>query len=219
MSEDDKNRAVVVGHQHHHHHHDQQSPPPPPQPPSQFTPPVITMSEDDKNRAAVVGHQHHHHHPDQRSPPPPPQYGTFQGVANYPPPQPPAIGFPQPVPPPGVSGQTSSHLHHHHHSPYYPQGYQTVPGYAVAEGRPVRERRLPCCGLGVGWCLFILGFFLGAIPWYVGLFVLMCARIDIREKPGYIACTIAVSHSKHNLLLSFKNGCIFRSLLSPKSLS
>lgn len=44
-------------------------------------------------------------------------YGTFQGVANYPPPPPahrhqPVIGIPQPVPPPG----------------YYSQGYQTVPG-------------------------------------------------------------------------------------------
>jgi len=26
-------------------------------------------------------------------------------------------------------------------------------GYAVAEGRPVRQRRLPCCGCGVGWFL------------------------------------------------------------------
>jgi hypothetical protein len=27
-------------------------------------------------------------------------------------------------------------------------------GYGqVAEGRPVRMRRLPCCGLGLGWCL------------------------------------------------------------------
>ncbi|GAB2278857.1 hypothetical protein Dimus_013531 [Dionaea muscipula] len=24
-------------------------------------------------------------------------------------------------------------------------------GYAVAEGRPVRERRLPCCGIDIGW--------------------------------------------------------------------
>ncbi|XP_038686689.1 60S ribosomal protein L18a-like protein [Tripterygium wilfordii] len=146
------------------------------------------MSEDDKNRgvAVVVDHhhqQHHHHHHDE-PPPPPPQYGTFQGVANYPPP---AIGFPQPVPPPGAGAHGSS-------APppqYYTQGYQTVPGYAVAEGRPARERRLPCCGIGLGWCLFIIGFFLGAIPWYIGLFVLMCGRIDHREKPGYIACTIA----------------------------
>ncbi|KAM7503864.1 hypothetical protein LguiB_002768 [Lonicera macranthoides] len=130
------------------------------------------MSKEGKNS------QHLHHHPqEEQPPPPPPQYGTFQGVANYPPPQ--AIGFPQPVPPPGVSGQ------------HYAHGYQAVPGYAVAEGRPVRERRLPCCGLGIGWFLFIIGFFLAAIPWYVGAFILFCARIDHREKPGYIACTIA----------------------------
>ncbi|XP_044473818.1 60S ribosomal protein L18a-like protein isoform X2 [Mangifera indica] len=136
------------------------------------------MSEEDKNRAVVVDHHHQHHH--EQIPPPPPQYGTFQGVANYPPP--PVIGFPQPVPPPGAAEPSG---------PYYPHGYQTVQGYAVAEGRPVRERRLPCCGIGFGWFLFIIGFFLGGIPWYVGLFVLLCARIDPREKPGYITCTIA----------------------------
>lgn len=100
-------------------------------------------------------------------------------------------------------------------------------GYGpVAEGRPVRMRRLPCCGLGLGWCLwvslplhmcyfpvfpkvttelltksislpwtrFITGFFLAAIPWFIGAFVLICVRVhDQREKPGYVACTIAVS--------------------------
>lgn len=70
----------------------------------------------------------------------------------------------------------------------------------------MRERRLPCCGLGVGWCLFILGFFLGAIPWYVGLFVLMCARIDIREKPGYIACTIAAVLATIAIILGVTKG-------------
>ncbi|XP_022749342.1 60S ribosomal protein L18a-like protein isoform X2 [Durio zibethinus] len=136
------------------------------------------MSGEEKNRAVVVDHQHH-------------QYGTFQGVANYPPPLPPqyqhhhhhhqpAIGFPEPVPPPGL------------HQPSAPSAPQYYPqGYAVAEGRPVREHRLPCCGIGVGWFLFIIGFFLGTIPWYIGLFVLLFARIDYREKPGYIACTIA----------------------------
>ncbi|KAK4753407.1 hypothetical protein SAY87_022205 [Trapa incisa] len=114
----------------------------------------------------------------------PTQYGTFQGVTNYPPP-PPVVGFPQPVPPPGASGEPSA-------PPLpAPYGYQTVPGYAIAEGTPVRLRRLPCCGLGCGWLLFIIGFFLGAIPWYVGILVLLCGRVDPREKPGYIACTIA----------------------------
>ncbi|GFP81134.1 60S ribosomal protein l18a-like protein [Phtheirospermum japonicum] len=122
-----------------------------------------------------------------RPPLPPNYYGTFQGVANYQPQPPPqshsVMGFPQPAPPPGYSGSTPH---------YYPQGYQTVPGYAVYEGgRPFREERLPCCGVGIGWFLFITGFILGAIPWYIGAFLLLCVRLDYREKPGLIACVIA----------------------------
>ncbi|GER33616.1 60S ribosomal protein L18aA [Striga asiatica] len=124
----------------------------------------------------------HHHHHEQPPPPPPPPYGTFQGVANHPPRT--AIGFPQPVPPPGVSGAPPP-------SQYYVHGYQAVPVYGVAEGRPVREHRLPCCGIGLGWFLFIIGFFLAAIPWYVAALLLLCSRIDPREKPGYVACVIA----------------------------
>uniref|UniRef100_A0A5B7B341 Putative 60S ribosomal protein L18a-like protein n=1 Tax=Davidia involucrata TaxID=16924 RepID=A0A5B7B341_DAVIN len=135
------------------------------------------MSEEGKDRGIAGGD--HHHHQEQ----PPPHYGTFQGVANYP--QQPVIGFPQPVPPPGVAEPSAPPPQ------YFPHGYQTVPGYAVAEGRPVREHRLPCCGLGLGWFLFIIGFFLAAIPWYVAAFILLCARIDPREKPGYIVCTVA----------------------------
>ncbi|KAI9187045.1 hypothetical protein LWI28_023669 [Acer negundo] len=155
------------------------------------------MSEHDKNRGVVLDHHHHQHqHQEpQPQPLPPPQYGTFQGVANYPPPQPPAVGFPQPVPPPGATS-----------TPYYSQGYQAVPGYAVAEGRPVRQRRLPCCGIGIGWLLFIIGFFLGAIPWYIGLFVMVCARIDPREKPGYIACTIAAVLATIAIILGLTKG-------------
>ncbi|XP_043700402.1 uncharacterized protein LOC122651144 [Telopea speciosissima] len=64
--------------------------------------------------------------------------------------------------------------------------------YAVAEVRPVRERHLPCCGIGIGWLFFISGFFLAAIPWYVGAIILLCVRsVDYREKPGLIACTVA----------------------------
>ncbi|XP_004488664.1 large ribosomal subunit protein eL20z-like [Cicer arietinum] len=135
------------------------------------------MTEQDKPRA-FSGHPP----PSQSQPFPPPQYGTFQGVSNFPPPQP-AIGFPQPVPPPGSADPSGP--------PFYPHGYQAFPGYAVAEGRPVRERRLGCCGFGCGWCLFILGFFLAAIPWYVGAIIMLCSRVDYREKPGYIACIVA----------------------------
>ncbi|OMO92633.1 Ribosomal protein L18a [Corchorus olitorius] len=145
------------------------------------------MSGDEKNRGVVADHQHN-------------QYGTFQGVANYPPPQQPAIGFPQPVPPPGLHEVPPPPPH------YYPQGYQTVPGYAIAEGRPVRERPLPCCGCGFGWFLFIIGFFTAAIPWYLGLFVLLCARIDHREKPGYIACTIAAILATIAIVLGVTKG-------------
>ncbi|KAK4259230.1 hypothetical protein QN277_005582 [Acacia crassicarpa] len=134
------------------------------------------MSEEGKNRGFAT------------DPPNQPYYGTFQGVANYypaaPPPPPqrqpqPVVGFPQPVPPPAPYGGN------------YFQGYQTVPGYVVAEGTPMREHRLPCCGLGLGWFLFIAGFFLGGIPWYAGTLVLLCVQMDYREKPGLVACTVA----------------------------
>ncbi|CAN8269337.1 unnamed protein product [Cochlearia groenlandica] len=96
-----------------------------------------------------------------RSVPPP-----FQGVSDYPPQnQPPPTGYPQPA------------------QPY-------VSGYAVDGGRHVTEHhRLPCCGIGIGWLLFILGFFFGAIPWYIGFFLLLFSR-NARERPGYIACAI-----------------------------
>ncbi|XP_073155590.1 large ribosomal subunit protein eL20z-like [Henckelia pumila] len=130
------------------------------------------MSEDKKGS---------HHHTEE----PPPHYGTFQGVVNHPPPT--AIGFPQPIPPPGASGSPPPPQ-----SQYYARGYQTVPGYTVAEGRPVRERRLPCCGCGFGWFLFIIGFLIAGIPWYLAAIILLCSRnIDPREKPGYVACTVA----------------------------
>uniref|UniRef100_A0A7C9DLM6 60S ribosomal protein L18a-like protein n=1 Tax=Opuntia streptacantha TaxID=393608 RepID=A0A7C9DLM6_OPUST len=148
------------------------------------------MSEE----ARIVHHHHergHHDHgeSDQISPPPPPppaipQYGTFEGIPHSPAP---AMGFPQPVPPRGAMDPSN----------YYAHGYQAVPGYVVAEGTPVRERehehRLPCCGIGFGWFLFIIGFFLAGIPWYVGAFFLICCKrsVDQREKPGYVACTIA----------------------------
>ncbi|KAG4960244.1 hypothetical protein JHK87_036877 [Glycine soja] len=101
-----------------------------------------------------------------------PYYVTFQGVANHFPPQ-----------------------HQHPQAPsanyYQRQGYHVFPVYAVAEGRPVRERRLPCCGLVLGFYLFIIGWFIGGVPWYVGTFILMFVQMDCREEPGLIACTVA----------------------------
>ncbi|XP_069143250.1 large ribosomal subunit protein eL20z isoform X2 [Solanum lycopersicum] len=128
---------------------------------------------------------HHHHHQEKTQPPPPwlptappevAEYGTFQ-----PPPQP-VIGFPLPVPPPGSVLEPSE---------YYARGYHSVPGYVIDERRPVTEPRLPF-GIGLGWFLFIIGFFLAGFPWYVAAFIPLCNRsIDHREKSGFVACTIA----------------------------
>ncbi|KAK1390768.1 hypothetical protein POM88_018946 [Heracleum sosnowskyi] len=49
------------------------------------------------------------------------------------------------------------------------------------------------CPWLTGCSRFIIGFFRAGIPWYVGAFVLLCARYDHREKPGYVACTVVVS--------------------------
>ncbi|KAM1008255.1 hypothetical protein PS1_004675 [Malus domestica] len=168
------------------------------------------MSDDSKTRGLSGDQQGQSQSQSQQQ-----YYGTFQGVANYypPPPQPPpepVVGFPQPVPPPRSSGRPPlpplpPHHHHHHHH-HHQHGYQTVTGYAVVEGRPVRERRLPCCGIGIGWLLFIAGFFLGGIPWYVGTFILLCVQVDYREKPGYVACTIAAILAVIAITLGVTNG-------------
>ncbi|KAI3525250.1 hypothetical protein L1887_03925 [Cichorium endivia] len=136
--------------------------------------PRRSMSEPGKD--VNQQYYYHHHHP-----PPPHEYGTFQEVHYYPPP-PPVIGYPQPVPSPVASCGPSVKPHVH--------GYQAVPVSAVAEGIPVSERRLPFCGIGIGWFLFIVGFFLAAIPWYVGAFML-CSRSNKRKQSGCLACLIA----------------------------
>jgi len=40
---------------------------------------------------------------------------------------------------------------------------------------------------------FIIGWFIGGVPWYVGTLILMFVQMDCREESGLIACTIAVS--------------------------
>jgi hypothetical protein len=109
--------------------------------------------------------------------PPQPAPGTYQGAPN--PNYPPQQGAPNYPPQPATAPYQGA--------PYYPP--QPAPGYPVSEAR--EHDRLPCCGCGYGWLLFILGFFLGIIPWYVGVILLICDRNkDKREKPGYIACAI-----------------------------
>ncbi|XP_018469292.1 60S ribosomal protein L18a-like protein isoform X3 [Raphanus sativus] len=104
-------------------------------------------------------------------------YGTFQGVANYPPPAP--LRLPQqpivtsPLLPPPI------------------HGYHNLQEYTVVEVRPVREHDVPCCGFGMGWFLFLMGFLFGGIPWYLGAVIILFTSVDHREKAGYVACSIA----------------------------
>eukprot|EP00252_Welwitschia_mirabilis_P024442 TRINITY_DN725_c0_g1_i1.p1 TRINITY_DN725_c0_g1~~TRINITY_DN725_c0_g1_i1.p1 ORF type:complete len:145 (-),score=11.84 TRINITY_DN725_c0_g1_i1:104-538(-) len=118
-----------------------------------------------------------------------PHYGTFQGNPQYSQ-QTTVIGIPQPAPPPGVLGSETHYAHGYQAVPGYPS-YQTYAAVVVDERQSRPQRRLPCCGIGIGWALFICGFLLGTIPWYVGAFLLICVRQqDQREKPGLLACTI-----------------------------
>jgi len=64
-------------------------------------------------------------------------------------------------------------------------------GYRKMSAAEIVQPRLPFFGVGVGWVLFLLGFFLAAIPWYIGAFLLFFVALDHREKSGLIACTIA----------------------------
>ncbi|KAL6864991.1 hypothetical protein ACP4OV_016142 [Aristida adscensionis] len=110
------------------------------------------------------------------SPSPHHHYGTF-----FPPPPQPAAVAPAPYPasPIGFGGQGVA---------AFPCPVQQQ---IFAEGVPVREPALPFFGVGIGWFLFLLGFFLAAIPWYAGAFLLFFVALDHREKPGLIACTVA----------------------------
>ncbi|XP_018469353.1 60S ribosomal protein L18a-like protein isoform X4 [Raphanus sativus] len=101
-------------------------------------------------------------------------YGTFQGVANYPPPAP--LRLPQQ---PIVT------------SPLLPPPIHGYHNLQVVEVRPVREHDVPCCGFGMGWFLFLMGFLFGGIPWYLGAVIILFTSVDHREKAGYVACSIA----------------------------
>ncbi|CAM6091647.1 unnamed protein product [Calypogeia fissa] len=56
----------------------------------------------------------------------------------------------------------------------------------------IYDRPLPCCGCGIGWCSFLIGF-LVPLTWYYGtyLFFTNKYRHDARERPGLGACAIA----------------------------
>ncbi|CAN0899874.1 60S ribosomal protein L18a-like protein [Linum grandiflorum] len=56
--------------------------------------------------------------------------------------------------------------------------------------------QLPCCGIGIGWSLFMLGFIFPFV--WIGGGLLLCTKYNRQEKPGYIACSVLVG-----ILVSF----------------
>ncbi|KAJ4836839.1 hypothetical protein Tsubulata_018467 [Turnera subulata] len=56
------------------------------------------------------------------------------------------------------------------------------------------DKPLPCCGCGLGWCSFLLGF-LFPVTWYFAavLYFGKYYHKDPRERSGLAACAIAVS--------------------------
>lgn len=136
--------------------------------------------------------------------PPHPVYGTFpeQFLHQQQPPPVVAPSYPIPVPP--------------EQPPYHvvQVGYQSygcpMEPTEMTDGVPlklvrVRERSLPCCGIGLGWALFIAGFFLAAVPWYVGTVILFFVAIDHREKAGLVACTVAAALAAITAILGMSN--------------
>ncbi|KAJ6853614.1 60S ribosomal protein L18a-like protein isoform X2 [Iris pallida] len=118
-----------------------------------------------------------------------------------------------------ISNNTPPHygtfpqMHHHQQQPTYhvipAVGYQAHPSCAVVveQGIPVSEPdRLPLCGIGIGWALFLSGFFLAAVPWYVGAFILLFVRLDFREQPGLVACAVAAALVTVPVLLNTYHG-------------
>uniref|UniRef100_A0ACD5VFQ3 Uncharacterized protein n=1 Tax=Avena sativa TaxID=4498 RepID=A0ACD5VFQ3_AVESA len=108
-------------------------------------------------------------------------------MAAAPTPSAPPLEPSKPLPPQAASTEPAPLAYPLEQSKPMPEGAQDF----EAGVRGQRYDRLPCCGLGIGWVLFIIGFFLGAIPWYAGAIMLCFYRGDHREKPGLIACAVA----------------------------
>ncbi|CAI0440827.1 unnamed protein product [Linum tenue] len=98
----------------------------------------------------------------------------------------PAAGYPYPPPQQHQSSNVTANVYMTSVAGIPVQSTTTTEVYAVVDQRPPE---LPCCGIGLGWLLFILGFFF-AVPWYIGAGALVCSKYDKREKPGYIACAV-----------------------------
>ncbi|XP_074588096.1 uncharacterized protein LOC141843998 [Curcuma longa] len=142
-------------------------------------------------------------------PPHPPPYATFLPQPVPPMAAPPNAYAPAPPPnaPPPHHPATQPGTGHHHIA----VGYQPQPYSAVVNGMSVntKEPPLPCCGIGIGWALFVAGFFFAAIPWYVGALLLLFVDQDYREKCGLVACSIAAGLAFLSVIINALNSFIF----------
>ncbi|KMZ62094.1 hypothetical protein ZOSMA_48G00130 [Zostera marina] len=140
---------------------------------------------------------------------PPPVNGTIpeQFLHHQQPPPIVAPSYPYPVPP-------EQPPYHVVQVGYQSYGCPVAPPTVMTDGVPlklvrVRERSLPCCGLGLGWALFIAGFFLAAVPWYVGTVILFFVVIDHREKAGLVACTVGAALAAITTILGMSHRELF----------
>ncbi|XP_042471681.1 60S ribosomal protein L18a-like protein [Zingiber officinale] len=90
-------------------------------------------------------------------------------------------------------------------------GYQPHPYSAVVNGISMntKEPPLPFCGIGIGWALFMAGFFFASIPWYVGALLLLFVDQDYREKCGLVACSIAAGLAFLSVIINALNYYVF----------
>jgi hypothetical protein len=67
----------------------------------------------------------------------------------------------------------------------------------------IYDRPLPCCGCGIGWFSFLVGFIFPVL-WYYGTirFFWTQRQNDPRERPGLAACAIAALLSTVALVIT-----------------
>ncbi|KAG0608538.1 hypothetical protein M758_8G113100 [Ceratodon purpureus] len=67
----------------------------------------------------------------------------------------------------------------------------------------IYDRPLPCCGCGIGWFCFLVGFIFPLL-WYYGTirFFWTQRQNDPRERPGLAACAIAALVSTVALVIT-----------------
>ncbi|KAM7254408.1 hypothetical protein ACFE04_003788 [Oxalis oulophora] len=73
------------------------------------------------------------------------------------------------------------------------------------------DKRLPCCGCGIGWCCFLLGF-VCPLTWYYAsiLYFAKYYQKDPRERTGLCASVVAVSFCMYDHCDDHNSHCTVR---------